>query len=49
MGLENIPLEQGHGVIDEMGVAEVSRRMTTFRQWTRYEVMGISIWIHPFQ
>ena len=28
--------------IDEMGVAEVSRRMTTFRQWTRYEVMGIS-------
>lgn len=31
--------------IDEMGVAEVSRRMTTFRQWTRYEVMGISIWI----
>ena len=34
--------------IDEMGVAEVSRRMTTFRQWTRYEVMGISIWIILF-
>ena len=35
--------------IDEMGVAEVSRRMTTFRQWTRYEVMGISIWIILFK
>lgn len=31
--------------IEEMSVAEVSRRMTTFRQWTKYEVMGISIWI----
>ena len=30
--------------IEEMSVAEVSRRMTTFRQWTKYEVMGISIW-----
>ncbi|WP_455608371.1 hypothetical protein [Bacteroides rodentium] len=34
--------------IEEMSVAEVSRRMTTFRQWTRYEVMGISIWIILF-
>ena len=34
--------------IDEMGVAEATRRMTTFRQWTRYEVMGISIWIILF-
>ena len=31
--------------IDEMSVAEVSRRMAIFRQWTKYEVMGISIWI----
>ena len=29
--------------IEEMSVAEVSRRMTTFRQWTKYEEMGISI------
>lgn len=34
--------------IDEMSVAEVSRRMTTFRQWTKYEVAGISIWIVLF-
>ena len=34
--------------IDEMGLPEVSRRMTTFRQWTKYEVMGISIWIILF-
>lgn len=34
--------------IDEMSVAEVSRRMTTFRQWTKYEVIGISIWIILF-
>lgn len=34
--------------IEEMSVAEVSRRMTTFRQWTKYEVMGISIWIILF-
>lgn len=34
--------------IDEMSVAEVSRRMTTFRQWTQYEVAGISIWIVLF-
>lgn len=34
--------------IDEMSVAEVSRRMTTFRQWTKYEVIGISVWIVLF-
>ena len=34
--------------IDEMSVAEVSRRMAIFRQWTKYEVMGISIWIILF-
>lgn len=26
--------------IDEMSVAEVSRRMTRFRNWTRYEIWG---------
>ena len=34
--------------IDEMSVSEVSRRMTTFRQWTKYEVIAISIWIILF-
>lgn len=34
--------------IDEMSVSEVSRRMTTFRQWTKYEVIAISIWIVLF-
>lgn len=34
--------------IDEMSVSEVSRRMTTFRQWTRYEVIAISTWIILF-
>lgn len=30
--------------VDEMSVAEVSRRMTTFRCWTRYEVWAVAIW-----
>ncbi|MDE6348524.1 MAG: hypothetical protein K2L60_07705 [Bacteroides sp.] len=30
--------------INEMSVAEVSRRMVTFSQWTRYEVTAISVW-----
>lgn len=34
--------------LDEMSVAEVSRRMTILRQWTKYEVAGISIWIIIF-
>lgn len=34
--------------IDEMSVAEVSRRMTVFRQWTKYEVIAISIWVVLF-
>ena len=34
--------------IDEMSVAEVSRRMTVFRQWTQYEVIAISAWIILF-
>ena len=34
--------------IEEMSVAEVSRRMTTFRQWTKYEVMGIPDLDYPF-
>ena len=34
--------------IDEMRVSEVSRRMTIFRQWTKYEVIAISAWIVLF-
>lgn len=34
--------------IDEMTVSEVSRRMAVFRQWTRYEVIAISVWIAIF-
>lgn len=34
--------------IDEMSVSEVSRRMTIFRQWTKYEVIAISAWIVLF-
>lgn len=34
--------------IDEMSVSEVSRRMTIFRQWTRYEIIAISAWIALF-
>lgn len=30
--------------VDKMSVAEVSRRMTTFRCWTRYEVWAVAIW-----
>jgi len=30
--------------IDEMSVAEVSQRMVIFRQWTRYEIIAISVW-----
>ena len=30
--------------VDEMSVAEVSRRMNTFRGWTRYEVWAAAIW-----
>lgn len=31
-------------LVDEMSVAEVSRRMTTFRCWTRYEVWAVAVW-----
>lgn len=31
--------------IDVMPVAEVSRRMTVFRQWMKYEVIALCIWI----
>lgn len=34
--------------IDEMSVAEVSRRMATFRQWAKYEVIAISSWVILF-
>ncbi|NVK94831.1 hypothetical protein [Bacteroides sp. L10-4] len=34
--------------IEEMSVAEVSRRTTTFRQWTKYEIIVVSIWIVLF-
>lgn len=34
--------------VDNMSVAEVSRRMTVFRRWTQYEVVGISVWIVLF-
>ena len=27
-----------------MSVAEVSRRMATFRYWTRYEVWAVAVW-----
>ena len=30
--------------IDEMSVAEVSRRMTRFRNWTRYEIWAVAAW-----
>ena len=30
--------------IDEMSVAEVSRRMTRFRNWTRYEIWAVATW-----
>lgn len=30
--------------VDEMSVSEVSRRMTTFRLWTKYEVIAICVW-----
>lgn len=35
-------------LIDEMSVTEVSRRMTTLRQWFCYEVAAISVWILLF-
>lgn len=34
--------------IDEMSVAEVSRRIIIFRQWTKYEVIAASVWIILF-
>lgn len=34
--------------IDEMPVATVSNRMTCFRRWMKYEVIGISVWIIAF-
>ena len=34
--------------IDEMSVAEVSRRMVTFSRWTRNEVIAISVWVLIF-
>ncbi|MCD8184386.1 MAG: hypothetical protein LUE99_16395 [Bacteroides sp.] len=35
-------------LIDEMPVAQVSRRMNTFRRWTRNEVIAISVWVILF-
>lgn len=35
-------------LVDEMPVAQVSRRMATLRQWTRYEVIAISVWVILF-
>lgn len=35
-------------LIDEMPVAQVSRRITTFRQWTKLEVIAISVWVILF-
>lgn len=35
-------------LIDEMPVAQVSRRITTFSQWTKFEVIAISVWIILF-
>lgn len=37
-----------HTHVDEMSVAEVSRRMATFRKWTKYEVIAISTWVILF-
>ncbi len=34
--------------IDIMPVAEVSKRMSAFRRWMKYEVIAISIWIILF-
>lgn len=34
--------------IDEMPVAIVSQRMATLRQWTKYEVIVISVWVVLF-
>lgn len=34
--------------INEMSVAEVSRRMSVFRKWTGYEVIAISVWLVLF-
>lgn len=34
--------------IDEMSVAEVSRRIAIFRQWTKHEVIAASVWIILF-
>lgn len=35
-------------LVDEMPVAIVSKRMTTFRRWTKYEVIVGSIWVVLF-
>ena len=35
-------------LVDEMPVAEVSRRMSTFRYWTHYEVWAVAIWTIVF-
>lgn len=37
-----------HTRVDEMSVAEVSRRITTLRSWTRYEVWAVIAWIVAF-
>lgn len=34
--------------IDEMPVAIVSKRMASFRRWTRYEIIAISVWVIVF-
>ena len=34
--------------IDEMPVAIVSKRMASFRRWTRYEIIAITVWVIIF-
>lgn len=34
--------------MDEMPVAVVSRRMARFRQWMRYEIIAITLWVITF-
>lgn len=34
--------------VDEMPVAMVSRRMSNFRRWMKYEIIAISVWVIVF-
>lgn len=34
--------------IEEMPVAIVSKRMASFRRWTKYEIIAISVWVIVF-